>query len=79
MTEQKYEPQHLRLINSAMRWDWRKENPVELVLLVFIIAVFFAFPRAGCGVTYKANPSAAAPTAAAQAAPTQAAAAPAEN
>ena len=46
-------PQHMQLITSGLRWDWRKENPIELVLLVFILAVFFTFPRQGCGVTSK--------------------------
>lgn len=55
------------MITSSLRWDWRKENPVELVLLVFIVAVFLAMPRAGCGVSYKAAPGAQAPAAAAAA------------
>ena len=46
-------PQYMQLITSKTRWDWRKENPVELVLLVFIVALFFSFPRQGCGVTSK--------------------------
>lgn len=64
MSEEK--PQHLHLITSSLRWDWRKENPVELVLLVFIFVVFLAMPRAGCGVSYKASPAAQAPAAAAK-------------
>lgn len=62
MSEEK--PQHLHMITSSLRWDWRKENPVELVLLVFIVAVFLAMPRAGCGVSYKGAPAAQAPAAA---------------
>ncbi len=44
-------PPHLKLINSRLNWDWRKENPSELVVLVFILALFFTIPRAGCGIT----------------------------
>ncbi len=44
-------PQHLHFLNSALRWDWRKEDAVELILLVFLLTFFFALPRAGCGVT----------------------------
>ncbi len=36
---------------DVVSWDWWSESPVELVLLTFIVVLFFAFPRAGCGIT----------------------------
>lgn len=44
-------PQHVRFVESGLKWDWRKENAVELILLVFLLSFFFTLPRAGCGVT----------------------------
>ena len=35
MAEKKNNPVHLNLITSRLNWDWRRENPVELVILVF--------------------------------------------
>ncbi len=32
-------------------WDWWSENPIEIILVIFILVLFFALPRAGCGVT----------------------------
>ena len=78
-----HKPSHLRLITSSLRWDWRRENPVELVVLVFFFAIFFTLPRVGCGVSAKPQAQGRAVAAApAQAAPAQAApaqAAPALN
>lgn len=34
-----------------MYWDWWRENPTELVLLVLILAAFFLVPWQGFGVT----------------------------
>lgn len=51
-------PQHLHFINSRLRWDWRRENPVEIILLVFTLVFFFTAPREGCGVTPAAQASA---------------------
>lgn len=48
---EKRSPQHLKLINSSFNWDWRRENPVEIIVLVFVLLFFFFLPRAGCGVT----------------------------
>lgn len=42
------------------RWKWSRESPIEIVLVVFIIVGFFAFPRAGCGVTQTDAPAATA-------------------
>lgn len=36
---------------GANRWDWWSENPVELVLVVFILIIFFMMPREGCGIS----------------------------
>jgi hypothetical protein len=72
--EERPRPQHLALFNQAKyRWDWRKENPVEVVIVVFAISIFFLMPRQGCGITQL---SAGDSNQAAQAAPAQDAAAP---
>ena len=52
---EKRPPQHLHMFNSRFTWDWRRENPVELVLLVFAMAFFFMMPRGGCGITDRAT------------------------
>lgn len=49
--QQRRAPQHLHFLSSGLKWDWRKENAVELILLVFLLAFFFTLPRAGCGIT----------------------------
>lgn len=36
---------------QALTWKWRSESPIEIILVVFILVAFFAFPRTGCGVT----------------------------
>ena len=41
--------------SKSVSWDWWSESPVELILMVFIIVFFFAFPRAGCGITPTAD------------------------
>lgn len=48
-------PQHVKMIHSRLNWDWRKENPVELVLLIFIFAILFAIPKQGCGISKDAG------------------------
>lgn len=50
-TTQAEAPQHLHLITSSLRWDWRRENPAEVVIVVFALLLFFLMPRGGCGVT----------------------------
>lgn len=32
-------------------WDWWRENPVELVLVILIIVLFVMVPWQGCGIT----------------------------
>lgn len=32
-------------------WDWWRENPVELVLVILIIVLFVMVPWEGCGIT----------------------------
>ncbi|MFU8804772.1 MAG: hypothetical protein ACNA8W_13235 [Bradymonadaceae bacterium] len=44
-------PQHLQTRKSPVYWDWWRENPVEIILVIFIIVMFFALPRTGCGIT----------------------------
>ena len=50
-------PQHINMFStsSLLNWDWRRENPVELVLLVFVLCAFFFLPRAGCGISSSAT------------------------
>ena len=50
-TTQAQQPQHLHLITSGLRWDWRRENPAEVVIVVFALMLFFLMPRGGCGIT----------------------------
>lgn len=33
-----------------MYWDWQGEDPVEIVLVAFILVLFFTLPRPSCGV-----------------------------
>ncbi len=61
-------PQHLSMFNGSwVKWDWRKENPAEVVLVVFALTFFLLLPRQGCGVTQTGPPGASAPPAAPQA------------
>lgn len=48
------EKKHISYVYEAkneLSWDWWHESPVELVLVALIVVMFFAFPRAGCGIT----------------------------
>jgi hypothetical protein len=59
------EPQHLEIFDKKVpwyRWDWRKENPGEVILVVFGLLLFVFWPRTGCGVTPEAQVSASADT-----------------
>jgi hypothetical protein len=49
--EKKRGPQHLETKKDPVWWDWWSENPVEIVLVVLILVLFFALPREGCGVS----------------------------
>ena len=44
-------PQYLKQKKTPLYWDWWRENPAEVILLVFILAFFFLTPWAGCGIT----------------------------
>lgn len=44
-------PDYLKVKKDPVWWDWWSENPVEVVLVVFILVLFFAMPRTGCGIT----------------------------
>ena len=44
-------PQHLGRKNKRLYWDWWRENPVELVLVVLIIMAFALVPWEGCGIS----------------------------
>ena len=43
--------QQVQTRKSPVRWDWWGESPIEIILVIFILVLFFALPRAGCGVT----------------------------
>jgi hypothetical protein len=36
--------------NSFLNWNWRRESPPEIVLVIFILVLFFTIPKEGCGV-----------------------------
>ncbi len=42
---------HLQTDKDKVWWDWWSENPIEIVLVIFILVLFFALPRQGCGIT----------------------------
>lgn len=44
------------------KWDWWSENPVELVIFVLFLSMFFAFPYKGMGITPKSEEISPAPT-----------------
>lgn len=44
-------PQHIQTRKAPFYWNWWRENPVEIILVVFILVLFFTLPRAGCGIT----------------------------
>lgn len=48
--DDKKAPQHLSSNRPAFFWNWGKENPPEIVLVAFILILFFALPRPGCGI-----------------------------
>jgi hypothetical protein len=56
--KQKRGPQHLETKKDPVWWDWWSENPIEVVLVLFILVLFFALPRQGCGVTAADQPNA---------------------
>jgi len=41
---------HLGRPAGEMYWDWSGESPVEIVLLIFVLVLFFTVPRTGCGI-----------------------------
>lgn len=44
-------PLHLGQKKKRIYWDWWRENPVELVLVVLTIVLFAAVPWQGCGIS----------------------------
>ena len=44
-------PQHLKQTDQSMYWDWWRENPVEIILVILIIVLFATVPWEGCGVS----------------------------
>lgn len=46
-------PQHLSDDQPWIRWNWWREDPVEIILLVFILTLFFLLPRPNCGIETK--------------------------
>ncbi len=59
------EKPYLSQKSAGFQWDWWKESPVEIILVVFIL-VLFLIPRAGCGITPKGDLAAAPAPAAAE-------------
>ena len=51
MDMQQQPPQHIANKKRGVYWDWWRENPVELLLVLFIIVLFMAVPWEGCGMT----------------------------
>lgn len=49
---------HLQSDKDPVWWDWWRENPIEIILVIFILVFFFAFPRQGCGITNAEAPPA---------------------
>lgn len=45
------EPQFIQRKKTPIFWDWWRENPAEIVLVIFIITFFALTPWTGCGVT----------------------------
>ncbi len=46
-------PQYIQTKPQDRRlyWDWWRENPAEIVLVIFIIALFALVPWEGCGIS----------------------------
>lgn len=44
-------PQFLHRKKASIYWNWWRENPTEIVLVIFIITLFAFTPWTGCGVT----------------------------
>lgn len=44
-------PQHLGEKDRRLYWDWWRENPVEIVLVLLILVLFVAVPWQGCGIS----------------------------
>lgn len=42
----------------VFRFNWSRESPVEIILVVFLVVGFFTFPRTGCGITQVETPTA---------------------
>ncbi len=44
-------PQHIAKERKTIQWDWWRENPREIILVVFILVLFIAVPWEGCGIS----------------------------
>lgn len=51
-------------MENEWKWDWWSESPIEIIVVVLFLAIFFAFPLTGLGITPTAEN--AAPTAVAK-------------
>ena len=61
---QEREKSYLKGDEGPIRWDWWGENPAEIVLVVFILAIFFfiySLPPQGWGVDPSPNVVSTAP------------------
>ena len=59
MSDENSEPgkTHLGADEEGLKWDWWGENPVEIVLVAFILIFFFTLPRMGCGIDKTETPT----------------------
>lgn len=48
---QEQSPQHITSEQKPFHWDWWRENPREIILVIFVIVLFMAVPWEGCGIT----------------------------
>lgn len=44
-------PQFLQPKKKPVYWDWWRENPVEIILVIFIITLFAFTPWANFGIS----------------------------
>lgn len=49
MSQQSETSSHL-VDDRSFFWDWSGEDPVEIIVVIFILVLFFTLPRGNCGV-----------------------------
>lgn len=50
MSETEESSSHLVRGQREIVWDWEGEDPVEIILVCFVLVLFFTLPRGGCGI-----------------------------